>query len=285
MGQPPANAALTSVPRDEVLIAILNHPRDLAIARDQHWYRIPVSSAKKWLRRRWPPQWLAFYQTKIFGANAYAIQHFARILEIREALRIQLLPEETNSPKARERYYQLILGPLTPLPTPILSHRRRRIVFITTTWQKFNAAREINDLYDESPLEDLLWAQMVRLRLAAERQEFITANGNDYALDFAFYCHNGKLDVETDGDLWHADPKRIPEDNRRDNDLQTSGWKTLRFNGYHLREEMAKYCVPTIVDNIRRLGGLDEDRVIPRDIQIDPAAPTQLDFFNDKTRD
>ena len=47
----------------------------------------------------------------------------------------------------------------------------------------------------------------------------ITANGTDYALDFAFYCEKGKMDVETDGDSWHADPKRIPMDNRRDNDL------------------------------------------------------------------
>ncbi len=60
-----------------------------------------------------------------------------------------------------------------------------------------------------------------RLQFEAERQEFITANGNDYALDFAFYCQAGKLDVETDGDTWHADPARIPEDNRRDNDLET----------------------------------------------------------------
>ena len=51
-----------------------------------------------------------------------------------------------------------------------------------------------------------------------------------YALDFALFCKKGNLDVETDGDLWHADPQRIPEDNRRNNDLAVQGYKILRFD-------------------------------------------------------
>jgi hypothetical protein len=53
---PPASA------NERVLVAIMRHPLDFAIARDQHWYRIPVRSAAKWLEGHWPPQWLAFYQ-------------------------------------------------------------------------------------------------------------------------------------------------------------------------------------------------------------------------------
>ncbi len=52
------------------------------------------------------------------------------------------------------RYYQLLLGNLQPLPKPILSRRLRRITFIPTTRKKFKTAIEINDLWDESPLED-----------------------------------------------------------------------------------------------------------------------------------
>jgi hypothetical protein len=52
------NAYLSSdsEPGAEVLVTVLNHPRDLAIARDQHWYRIPVANADKWVGRRWPPE-------------------------------------------------------------------------------------------------------------------------------------------------------------------------------------------------------------------------------------
>ena len=46
--------------RGEVLVAILNNLLDFAVARDEHWYRIPVDSAHKRLRERWPPQWVAF---------------------------------------------------------------------------------------------------------------------------------------------------------------------------------------------------------------------------------
>jgi very-short-patch-repair endonuclease len=272
---------LTASAADQVLVAILNNEADLTLASEAHWYRIPLASADKWLNRRWPPQWMAFYQTKVFGPAAFAVNYFARVLDIRQVRRNQLFPAEPKGPKSENHYLQICLGPLEKLPRPIPSRRWRRIIFIPTTWEKLTRAEEINDLFDESPLEDLLWSQLKRLKLAAERQDFITANGNDYALDFALYCSKGKVDLETDGDTWHADPSRIPMDNLRDNDLETGGWKLLRFNSYQLREQMDDYCLPTIVKNVQKLGGADERRVIPRDIQLDPSAPSQMSLFDD----
>ena len=142
-------------------------------------------------------------------------------------------------------------------------------------------AVEINDLYDESPLEDRLWAEFKRLKISAERQEFVQVERRLYALDFAIYCASGKIDVETDGDTWHADPERIPLDNLRDNDLETSGWRVLRFNTYHIQEEMAGYCLPTIVKNINRLGGLDGQRTVPRRIDLGtPGGLQQMTLFD-----
>ena len=51
------------MPRGEVLVAIVNNLEDMRIAREERWYRIPVTSVHKWLRDRWPPRWLAFYQS------------------------------------------------------------------------------------------------------------------------------------------------------------------------------------------------------------------------------
>jgi very-short-patch-repair endonuclease len=266
----------------QVLVAILNDPRDLAIARDQHWYRIPVARVEKWLRRRWPPHWLAFYQTKVFGQEAFGIHYYAQVLEVREVFRWQLFPSHPRDQDSLKRYCQLIVGPLQRLSRPVLSRRWRRIVFIQTTWDKLLNASEINDLYDESPLEDRLWAELKRIGLNAERQDFVTANGHDYALDFAFYCAQGKLDVETDGDTWHSNPEKAREDNLRDNDLETSGWKSLRFNTLQLNEQMADYCLPTIAKNIKKLGGLSDSRLIQRDIQTDPNARSQMSLFDDQ---
>jgi very-short-patch-repair endonuclease len=272
----------TRADHEQVLVAIMNNLADFARARDEHWYRIPVESAHKWVRGRWPPQWLAFYQTEIFGTEKHSVNYYAKVHGIREVGRSQLFPEERQSEKANRRYYRLALSPLQHLPEPILSRRWRFISFIPTTWSKFVSAVEINDLYDESPLEDRLWAEFKRLQISAERQEFIEIRGRNYALDFAVYCVSGKLDVETDGDTWHADPARIPQDNLRDNDLETSGWSLLRFNTRQIREQMAEYCLPTIVENINNLGGVSEGRLIPRVVSLDEASPRQLSLFDDQ---
>jgi very-short-patch-repair endonuclease len=271
--------------RGEVLVAILNNLLDFAVARDEHWYRVPVDSAHKWLRERWPPQWLAFYQTQVFGSEAHAVNYYAEVLDIREVFRWQLFPDQPHDQKSKRRYYQLILSPLKRLPRPIFSPRLRRIVFIPTTWPKFVNAAEINDLYDESPLEDQLWTALKQVRISAERQEFVEVKGRSYALDFALYCVQGKLNLETDGDTWHADPQRIPLDNRRDNDLETAGWKLLRFNTHQIREQMAEYCLPTIVENVNKLGGIDDGRLVARRINLDAAGTDQLGLFDNPPAD
>lgn len=269
--------------RGEVLVAIMNNHSDFALARDQHWYRIPVGSMQKWLRDRWPPEWLAFYQTKVFGAEKHAVNYYARVLDIRRQYRWQLFPVQPHHPKRDRLYYQLLLGPLQRLPQPILSRRWRRIVFIPTTWQKFVSAVEINDLYDESPLEDRLWAAFKRRQIRAERQEFIRLRSQFYALDFAIYCATGKIDVETDGDFWHSNPEGAAEDNVRDNALKTAGWKVLRFNTPQIREQLESYTLPVIVRNINRYGGVDEvDRVVPRQIEeLGPGGARQLGLFDE----
>ncbi len=266
----------------EVLVAIMNNKQDFAAAHDQHWYRIPVSSAKKWLKGRWPPEWLAFYQTKIFGPEKYAINYYARVLDIEEVYRSQLFPDQPHNAKSNRRYYKLVLEPLRKRPKPIFSQRRRRIVFISTTLQKFTQAVEINDLYNESPLEEKLWAEFKRLKIQAERQEFVKVSDGDYALDFAIHCKEGNIDVETDGDTWHSNPEKAAQDNRRDNALKTVGWHVLRFNTHQIREEMTEYCIPTIVKTVKSLGWVDEGDFKVQKINLDaPDGTYQPSLFDD----
>lgn len=254
--------------RGEVLVAIMNKPLDFAILREKLWYRIPVRSVEKWLEDKWPPQWIAFYQTKEFKQDAYAINYFGKILEIRKVFRWQLFPDEPRDAKSQSQYYQIYFSSLERLPKPIISQRWRRIIFIPTTWQKFVTATQINDLYDESRLEDRLWEEFKRWQIMAERQEYISANKRNYFLDFAIYCAMGKVDVETDGDFWHANPERAADDNLRDNDLKTSGWQVLRFSTLQIQEQMADYCLPTVVKSINNYGGIDEGKTVPRKIDL-----------------
>lgn len=221
----------------EVLVAIINNKLDFAILREQLWYRIPVSSAKKWLKEKWGPKWLAFYQTSALDTDKHAINFYAKVDKISRVRRWQLFPNEPRGEKSNKYYYQIFVKPLQRLPKLIYSRRFRRIIFIPTTWEKFISAVEINDLYDESSLEDKLWAEFKRHNIPAERQEYVTAKGNDYALDFAIYCAKGNIDVETDGDFWHANPQKAERDNLRDNDLKVEGWQVLRFNTRQIQEK------------------------------------------------
>jgi hypothetical protein len=109
--------------RGEVLVAIINSPADFEIAQSQNWYRIPVDSAPK----RWPPKWVAFYQPKIFGDEAYSVRYYARVQAIKTAMRRELFPEEPQNPKSKRLYFQLMLEPLEQLSAPIFSRRFRRL--------------------------------------------------------------------------------------------------------------------------------------------------------------
>ncbi len=260
--------------RGEVLVAVINNRADFALAMDEHWYRVPVSSQEKWLKDRWPPKWLAFYQTKKLGLEAYAVHYYAKVSGIDKVYGWQLFPNQSRGEeKDNNRYHKLLLEPLQPLPRPILSHRHRaRIVFITTTWEKFIRAEEINELYAESSLEDQLWTALKQRAISPERQELVTIGDRNYFLDFAVYCASGKIDIETDGDEWHATPEKAELDNIRDNDLESVGWQSLRFTTRQINEQTVDYCVPKIVETINHLGGLEEGRYMPR--KIDPDAPT-----------
>ena len=264
--------------KGEVLIAILNNQADFRILCEKSWYRIPTRSVEKWLANCWPPQWVAFYQTKVFLDEAYAVRYYAGVREICEVHRRELFPDEASSHKQDKQYYQLLLEPLQTLTLPIFSRRRRRIVFIPSTWEKFKSAMEINDLYHESPLEDRLWAEFKYFQIQAERQELVTINKINYFLDFAIYCIAGKLDVETDGDSWHLGREKARIDNLRDNALKTEGWRVLRFNTRQVQDQMANYCIPIVVENINRLGGLNQESTEPKKIMLNNKS-SQFELF------
>ncbi|RPI89859.1 MAG: DUF559 domain-containing protein [Chloroflexi bacterium] len=263
----------------EVLVAFLPSRGDLGILQDQGWYRIPVTSKP----RRWPPKYLAFYQPKSFGEDAFKIRYFGLVKTIEIVTRRELFPREGKSEKSEKRYFRLWLDSLQEREQPISSRLPRKIVFLPTTWDKFMLADQINDLFDDSPLEDLLWHDLKKLNMLAERQWEVRTRNFNYQLDFAFFCKDSNLDVETDGDSWHLQRERVEHDNRRDNNLGTLGWHVLRFNTRAIHDQREEYCVPCIQETINRLGGLNADGVVARKFYPKPDGSQQLNLFNGKT--
>ena len=236
---------------ERVLVALLPRARDWDIARLQGWYRIPVASA--------PPQdfeHLAFYLGHAsFGARAWQIEHFAAIERVQTVTRRELFPDQSRHPRAGQAYFKFDLGALQTLERPIISRRARYEVFIPTTLAKLHGAVELNDLFHPSPLEDALWAALRERQIEAERQWFLSAGGARYCLDFAVFCAGGKINIECDGDSYHANAEKSRQDNDRNNALTGEGWAILRFNTHQIRYEMPQ-CLKVIQGTIRRHGGM-----------------------------
>ena len=186
-----------------VLVVVMNSPRDFALARDAGWYRIPLARAPRLVAA----DYLAFYQTRVFGEEAWAIHYYAPVRRYRVVTRMELLPDEPEHPRAHERYYKIEIGPLQRLARPIPSRRLRRITFIPTTLSRLLRAREINDLWMGNPLQERLWAELKAHGIEAEREYSIQEAGQEYTVSLAIPCHVGGIALIAENEALPADVK------------------------------------------------------------------------------
>lgn len=239
-------------PETPALVGIVTRMKDWELVRSEHWYRIPVRTAPDGLEK---VRYLAFYQTRLFGDEKWAVNWYARVRAISKAERRELLPDEPAHPRAGAEYYKVEVGELQRLPNPIPSRRWRRIVFIPTSLERLLHAQEINDLFKLSPIEEKLYFTLQDAGLPAERQYFVREGSSGYMLDMAVLCRDSNLDIECDGDTYHSGRDKADEDRERDNTLTTAGWHILRFSGRGILSDTG-HCLDTVKRTVRRLGGL-----------------------------
>lgn len=224
-------------------------------------------------------RYISFYFKKVFKAWKYSIRHVARVVSITKVKRHIIFPDEPLNSKSYNLYYKISFGPLQDLPQPILSNRGRRILFISTTLYKLQYASEINDIFADSPLEDLLWAELKKQNLPAERQFYLQTNTENWICDFAIFCKIGNINVECDGDQYHMKPEQVMYDKHRNNQISAvANWSPLRFTTKHLIDEMPQ-TIQTIKRNIDKLGGIqvvNEDETTYRYVSKQDG---QLDLF------
>lgn len=175
---------------DCVLVGVMNNLRDFAIARDAGWYRIPEGHAPDCTT---DAAVLAFYFTTAFGDDRWAIRWYAEVRGYELVLRSDLFPNDTAHPRANERYFKMQIGPLIPRDPPIPSLRWRRINFITTTWDRFSAAEEINDLYLSGA--DGLFVTLKESGFFPEADYFIREEQQVYTVDLAIPCRDGVVSI------------------------------------------------------------------------------------------
>jgi len=181
-------------PEDRVLVAYVPKPSDFEVIREQGWYRIPKKSAPKGLYA----EYYAFYFGRNFGSMKWAIHYYAPRLGHELVTRSMLIPHEPNHPRAGDLYYKVQLGPLVPLERPIISLRWRRITFLHSTWDRFQDAVDINDLFvGGEAYVDRLYAALKERGIQAERDYILKEEDDSYQVPLVIFCRNGRIPIQT----------------------------------------------------------------------------------------
>lgn len=179
-------------PEDRVLVAFVSRPQDFELIRSERWYRIPLSHVPKGLFA----EYFAFYFGRRFGSEKWAIVYYARNLGHELVRRSDLFPDQTDHPRADEPYYKVQLGPMLSREYPIVSLRWRRVTFIHTTWDRFEDAREINDLFVEGgDYVDRLYATLKERGIQAERKYRVSEEKAVYEVPLMVPCQLGRIEI------------------------------------------------------------------------------------------
>jgi hypothetical protein len=179
-------------PDDVVLVALVNTARDLELATREHWYRLPTRHAPKHFSGA---QYIAFYLPQSFGERKWSIDTYAEVRGHELSRRVDLIPDETDHPRANELYYKLQLGAAEQRVPPIRSKRARRILYLWTNWDKFSTARDWNDLYLRTPAHDKLYEALRAANMDVEREMLVREGRSRYRVDMLVLLPYGRIGV------------------------------------------------------------------------------------------
>jgi len=114
--------------------------------------------------------WLAFYSTKTFNENRWAIHYYAPIQGHELVTRRDLIPPEPDNPRGGNWHYALQLGPLEHKLPPIVSHGGGGSHIIVASGDRFMEALEINNLFEQESPVGQLYVRLKELGIAVERE-------------------------------------------------------------------------------------------------------------------
>ncbi len=225
--------------RRTVLVAVVNNIDDLRRAASEGWYRIPQRSAP----RRVGADYLAFYQTGAFKAQeeAQSVTYYAPTRRYCLLTRRELLPAETEHPRADEYYFRIELGPLQRLATPVAAGTFRRVTFIHTTLERLLTATVVTDLYSKDDPFETLWHALREhgLRPLKNRLQ------GDQPLDITLRARGGYLAINCTDDH-SAQEVRYP--------MVADRWELLTFSPAQIQQDLAG-CLRQVGAKLIGLGG------------------------------
>jgi hypothetical protein len=191
-------------PEDRVLVGVINRKRDFEKARDEHWYRVPQGKAPKGIHA----EYIAFFLSQAFKEQNGGIHYYARRTGIELVRRRDLLPEEAKHKNADALYHKLQLGELRRKDPPILNDKKHPVSFIYTTWDRFEQAHVLADLYsDADHFVDRVFHVLEDEKIPAElRWE---AESDDGGAQIRVICEEGLVIASTAARTEHVIPLDI----------------------------------------------------------------------------
>lgn len=207
-----------------VLVGVLKDRRDFEILLRERWYRIPVRYAPA---RQY--SYLAFYQPAAFGKYGKCIRYYARVLGRQTTRRDRLLPMEPEHPRAGEPYVRVRVGRIQTLRRPIRNIAPRRVTFGFTTLHRLRTARDLLQLYDVMPIEQMVADGLQRAGIKAVAQRVVVDGSRRCRLDFAVPCRRGSIAIECDNAASHRSPTQRERDRNKDAFLRRLGWTVVRL--------------------------------------------------------
>lgn len=244
-----------------VLVSVLKNKRDLNLLLKENWYRIPIKHAPKR-----PFSYLAFYQPAVFGCQGKCIKYYARVLNYQIKKRKNLLPNELNHLRASEDYWQIHLGPIKKLPQPIKNIVPRRICFGFTILNRLLKSKNILQLYNITPTEQIIKDCLRQEGIKADAQHHVLIDKKSrsrdhsmlrrrrYCLDFAIFCQKGKIAIECDNKKAHSSPSQKRRDRIKDTFLRRDGWTVIRLPEDKIISDLPG-CLKRIKRKIQKFGG------------------------------
>lgn len=192
-------------PEDRVLVGVIKRKKDLTIAREDLWYRVPQGQLSRGVNAEYVA---LFLSGSVFKAQSGGIHYFARISGLELVYRRDILPNEASHPRAGDVYYKIALSELQAKQPPILNPTHRVIAFIHTTWDRFVQASTISDLYSNSDyFVDRIYHALRTEGFQPEHFWETEAKDYPYAPGVRILCENGAIVASTvkSGDHFYLD--------------------------------------------------------------------------------
>jgi len=138
-------------PEDRVLVGVINRQRDADHLLRYLWYRIPLWRMPNGFGAEYLALFFSGSAARPYGASG--IYYYGRLRGVELHKRCDLLPQESDHPRAQEIYYRLHLAALLSKDPPISNRQGRRVSFIWTTGERFLAAEDVSELARPRPLQ------------------------------------------------------------------------------------------------------------------------------------